>query len=224
MDKRIKWQKWLDPMGSNKHEFGLEEKDLEDYEDDEDDIEFDDFHNNKKLMLPHNDGQVLVTPAGFIPLRNYDNATDKFDFYIMHTNFDITDAIVSVVEQTGGVESIVVLTRYRLKVGFPKSGLFDVEKIQKSIERRVLSSFKFSKNIIFMSQVWQCDLQTAHKIYNTVQEVKNNYDVWALCILPNGKINSYKSQQLSNKYYEKLTLFKNTSILTGAKIITFLDN
>ena len=102
----IAWEKWFDP-------FGDDEEDFPDYnydENSESDINF----NQKPL-------KAISTPMGIIPYTDNTASSKIFNFWVGHTNFDITHNISHIIENSFGVESLDIFTRYRFRIAIGKA-------------------------------------------------------------------------------------------------------
>ena len=115
----IIWQKWADPFGEETEEKLDSEPSFDDDNDlEEDNIGIDHYHSliNKSKPI-----KVIATPMGIIPI-NEDTASGKiFNFWIGHTNFDITIDIAKLIEKIEGVECLSIFTRYRFRIAIGKA-------------------------------------------------------------------------------------------------------
>jgi hypothetical protein len=134
-DPIIIWQKWIDPFIGNDDDvtdndwlepnYSDIDSQLEDKEEEEKE------HNspNKKPI------KVIATPMGIIPMNEHTASGKIFNFWIGHTNFDITQKVLSIIESTDGVESLDIFTRYRFRIAVGKA--FDDSIIMREINNRV---------------------------------------------------------------------------------------
>lgn len=111
--KKMSWEK------VNKDR-GLIDDNNEEYEEDEDCI-----------------GQIHGVILNTITNRNPNNYED-FNFYIGHSNFYITRAIVEYLSKTEGIESLDILSPYRFRIAIGK--LFLPEEILSSIEEHLIGT------------------------------------------------------------------------------------
>jgi hypothetical protein len=136
----ISWQKWLDPFGSDDAE-GLEHDPyLGDYEEQELDDEVEDANDEdkeKKIRHTTQRLKVIATPMGIIPVTDNTMSGKIFNFWIGHTNFDITHKVADVIEKTDGVETLDIFTRYRFRIAVGKA--FDDSSVMRDINKRVYS-------------------------------------------------------------------------------------
>lgn len=125
----IIWQKWFDPFGGDEEQTNNAES-LEindDYEDDK--IE------NDYPILNHNPVRAIATPMGLIPFTENTSASKIFNFWIGHTNFNITKNISDIIEKVDGVETLDIFTRYRFRIAIGKA--FDASVTMKEINDKV---------------------------------------------------------------------------------------
>jgi len=124
----IMWQKWADPFGEDDSNELLDS--LSDGA--EDDSEYDNFYdsnkeinntekNKKKFITSKHNIRVMATPMGIIPVTENTASGKIFNFWTGHTNFDITPKIALLIEQTSGVETLDIFTRYRFRIAIGKA-------------------------------------------------------------------------------------------------------
>lgn len=127
---KIVWQKWVDPFGGDdieddNQEF-LDDEDTENQNEESPSIEK--TQNNKYI-------RVMATPMGIIPINENTASGKIFNFWLGHTNFDISKQILNTIEQTHGVETLDVFTRYRFRISVGK--VFEDSKVMREINERV---------------------------------------------------------------------------------------
>jgi len=126
----IVWQKWHDPFMEDSAPTHLSPEDFieePEYIDDVNEIkknenyptEYEDAEGdeteNKEVHKKH--FKAIITPFGIMPYDEYNSIGRSFNFWIGHTNFDITNNIVDIIELASGVETLDVFTRYRFRIG-----------------------------------------------------------------------------------------------------------
>lgn len=139
MDNIIVWQKWLDPFGSDDIESAIEDNPEPYFIDEEDmatDLE-DSHYNNKKKSQPIKTQpiKVIATPMGIIPITENTSSGKIFNFWMGHTNFNITNGVARIIEDTDGVETLDIFTRYRFRIGIGK--VFKDAEVMKHINDNV---------------------------------------------------------------------------------------
>jgi hypothetical protein len=114
----IIWEKWVDPFGQDE-----EETKWTDYDNENDDIDedYDDTLNLDSASSPINRSiKVIQSPMGLIPYNEYTAPSKLFNFWIGHTNFDITPTIIEILEKANGIEILDIFSRYRFRIAIGK--------------------------------------------------------------------------------------------------------
>lgn len=136
-DPLIVWEKWVDPFGQ-----ALEEAKWTDYEneiDTLDDIEYIEEDEGVGLRPI----KAIATPMGIIPYNELTAPCHLFNFWVGHTNFDITKSISSIIEETPGIEILDIFTRYRFRIGIGKC--FADNETMKKVNDRIYEQL-YNKN------------------------------------------------------------------------------
>jgi hypothetical protein len=108
---QIIWEKWVDPFGDD-----LDEAQWNEYDDDDDP----DVADQQELLKHKKPIKVISSPLGLIPYNEYTSSSKIFNFWVGHSNFNLTQDIVSEIEKCEGVEILDVFTRYRFRVAIGK--------------------------------------------------------------------------------------------------------
>jgi hypothetical protein len=246
-DKKIVWEKWIDPLNSNVDEVEYPGYNSPLLDEDERTIEFlsvnEDFeekfdeHNNSEEQGPqknmvYNPIRIVQTPHGFVTLTEHSFASKSFDFWTMHYNHDITDKTVSAIEECPGVESVNAITRYRVRIGFNRillqSKAFNLNEIRKNVEEAVLNCGSNVSNEWFnpvQSEPKEIEyfdgftLDIAEKIEKAMEGLKEN-KFWAMYVFPNGNIESISESEVKSKSFEEKALFfKEMEKMVGGKAL-----
>lgn len=137
-DNKIIWEKWVDPFGQN-----IDDMKWSKY----DDLEDEDSDEDSALTLLNNGKKInaIATHMGIIPYNEYTDCSKIFNFWVGHTNFDITQNIVDIIESIQGVETLDIFTRYRFRVAFGKS--FNDRDIMNKINTTLYKEFITNDNI-----------------------------------------------------------------------------
>jgi hypothetical protein len=119
----IVWQKWFDPFGDDEehHDFDNEYEDMEE--------------DNPNLFNTPKPTKAIATPMGIIPYTENTASGKIFNFWIGHTNFNITSDVAYVIENSEGVETLDIFTRYRFRIAIGK--VFDESKVKTDISKSV---------------------------------------------------------------------------------------
>lgn len=122
---KIVWQKWSNPFGSEEEIDAMNHYLPEDIEEEIQEHEEELYEpntledHNKDMSM--NKLRVIATPMGILPLTENTDICNIFNFWIGHSNFDITKNIANIIEQVPGVETLDIYTRYRFRVGVGKA-------------------------------------------------------------------------------------------------------
>ena len=112
---KIIWEKWNDPFGEN-----IDETKWNNYDDEDSDADselLDDEYLKSKMNKPI---KVIASPMGLIPYNEHTASSKIFNFWVGHTNFNISKPISDIIEKCNGVELLDVFTRYRFRIGIGK--------------------------------------------------------------------------------------------------------
>lgn len=115
----IKWEKWVDPFGQD-----IDEAKWTDYNNDIADInavmEEDSDDLPKPPLSSNNPIKVIASPLGLIPYNEHTASGKIFNFWLGHTNFNISTKIKDIIEGCEGVEILDIFTRYRFRIAIGK--------------------------------------------------------------------------------------------------------
>jgi len=134
-DNIIIWQKWIDPFGRDDdvvtEEFAnYTEPNVDEEKEEEEKIK--EFVAEKTIKYGI---KVIATPMGVIPVNDNTSSGKIFNFWMGHTNFDITKKVAETIESTDGVESLDVYTRYRFRISIGKA--FNDSFVMRDINKNV---------------------------------------------------------------------------------------
>lgn len=114
--KLIIWEKWVDPFGKDTGEAK--------WTDYEDDLKFfktgEDEEQEEGIKIPEEPIKVIASPLGLIPYNEHTASSKIFNFWLGHTNFNISDKVKYTIENIEGVEILDVFTRYRFRIAIGK--------------------------------------------------------------------------------------------------------
>lgn len=123
MPNKVVWQWWENPLGGGPEwsDGPPEDKNVpEPYDEDPEEYP----------IRP-----VMMTDAGIVPVNVYGDVFEAFDFWMGHTDVNLSKAIIDILRKIDGVETLYVVTRYRFRVSF---GLcFESSEVKKRIEEVV---------------------------------------------------------------------------------------
>lgn len=142
MKPLIVWEKWVDPFGDD-----MDEAKWTDYNNDIQDLtdDIDDDDETMEEPLPHiikntKPIKVIASPMGLIPYNEHTASGKIFNFWLGHTNFNISKKIESMIEQCDGVEILDTFTRYRFRIAIGKC--FNDSETMKLINDKLYSALE----------------------------------------------------------------------------------
>ena len=125
----IIWQKWIDPFGEDDIE---KDEDKKFFTDDEELEENEDQLDKKKYVFGI---KAIATPMGIVPMNENTASSKIFNFWLGHTNFNITKRIASIIEKADGVETLDIFTRYRFRIAIGKA--FNDSDVMRDINKKI---------------------------------------------------------------------------------------
>jgi hypothetical protein len=203
MKNKVKFEKWIDPLNSN-----VEEGEWPGYNLDAD--------GEAQPVYAAKMTQVMHTPFGALSMLSNTIASNQFDFWWMYSNFDITNDIRDRIKKVPGVETLEVYTRYRARVGFPKSGFFEGNQIMSAIQGVVTEVEHDRQNQLLTG----LPIKVAHTVIELRDKIDAKHDTWALFVLPNGHIEVLTTDKVDKNYQTRLQLFNSAKSLVGGRLIT----
>jgi hypothetical protein len=140
--KLILWQKWLNPYelpsDDGKIFSDISEEELNDSENwdsySEEGGGLEDDTDRASVLFP-TATKAIMTPMGMIPLHEKTACTKIFKFWIGHTNFNISQNIASIIEETEGVEILDIFTRYRFRIAIGQA--FKDREVMQNIQEAI---------------------------------------------------------------------------------------
>lgn len=201
MRRIIRWEHWKSPLGPGPEYVP------------EDEMEFD-----PESPPPHQGESarpVIPTPDGFMPVFIYkQNAFfENFRFWMMHTNFPITEDMQEALDFHDGVELLDIVTKYRVRIGIGKC--FDPEKVKLSIEELLEAQRPSKKESITQMKL---DDEMVEKVETLKRMAAENYNYWMIYVVPNGELVLARTDE--GQHYENyLDLLRQTQELAGGTLI-----
>jgi hypothetical protein len=135
----IMWQKWIDPFAGEEITEPEHDPYLGEILDDAD-ITYKELPDNIKYAQQNNI-KVIATPMGIIPINENTLSSKIFNLWVGHTNFNISQNIAATIEQTEGVETLDIFTRYRFRISVGKA--FDDSAVMRNINKRVYKELQY---------------------------------------------------------------------------------
>jgi hypothetical protein len=130
-ENKIIWEKWVDPFGAD-----LDETKWNSYNKDEENPDYDVLLENEIVNNQISKSvKVISTPMGLIPYNENTASSKIFNFWVGHTNFNLSQNIIDVIEECEGVEILDVFTRYRFRIAIGK--YFNDREIMTAISSKI---------------------------------------------------------------------------------------
>lgn len=144
-------------------------------------------------------GPALVGPMGVIAMAE---ANSSFNFWIVHTNFKITDDVLSLINfDINGIESLEQITPYRLRISI--GSLFNEKDVQNELKTKIIrfvrSKMRIPKGL------------DPYKVNVLKNALKKQHKFWAIAF--NGTTVSYRFGKDRDEVIKKITLLKPDSII-----------
>ncbi len=140
--KKIGWQKYED-MIQNQLQSPLLNSIYESLSSAQDELDLEEFTEEELEILAEAQNSLGSTYSQqIIPIdpkmMEHVNLSANFDCWLGHTNFNITEDVLTKLEELDGVEVLKVCSRYRFFVGIGK--MFDFKEVRKTIENTFIKS------------------------------------------------------------------------------------
>lgn len=211
MIRKFKWSKWVDQF---KNMFKSVAEHEDNYEDDDEDDE------HPTGLMPIKPSLIMHTPMGLVPAPMLPGfASDNLDFWILHTNFNITHKLIDLTATVDGIASVDPMTRYSIRIGIPKSGLFNINDVQLGVEKSILAHFYEQQDLILSD----LPANTSDKIKEVRTNLDKKYRHWTIMILPNGNMEVVTSNDKDDHYKNKVRVLCTAAQMTGSNILTSDD-
>lgn len=135
----IVWEKWVDPFGAD-----MDEAKWTDYDNSIDELIDDDLEDEEdhypKVIKNTRPIKVISSPMGLIPYNEHTASSKIFNFWLGHTNFNISQKIQQIIETCDGVEILDIFTRYRFRIAIGKC--FNDSDTMKQISDKIYHSME----------------------------------------------------------------------------------
>jgi len=146
-DPQIIWEKWRDPYGYddmldiNDQIMNMDSEEPEDFIDSPESNNEEKSNNIKNISNNFFKPKMpfMFTPMGIIPYTENTACSKIFNFWTGHTNFNISNKICDIIENTEGIETFDIFTRYRFRVGIGKA--FTDSTVMRDINHHIYQFF-----------------------------------------------------------------------------------
>lgn len=184
--RKIIWERWIDPFLENEDEIDYE--DVPTYQDIENGVEK--FKANRPVA-------IIASPiVGTVPIMPHAVPSKTFDFWIGHTNFDITPLEKAILEEIDGVETLDVVTRYRFRIGIGKA--FKSDEVKSTIQE------------ILYGEIDEFDQQIMKNVNNLKTELASKHKFWFILVTPNGNMDYVTSKEFNDEFRKKFNVYEET--------------
>ena len=206
--KKIIWEAHVDPMNANIDSFPslimdhYEGKDGEEEDGDEEEGYNDGYSQMLPPLFKPKIAGLIHTKFDLLTVMDHTSACNAFDMWIMHTNFNITEREAVLIDNCPGVETLEVLTRYRCKIGFPNSNLFDNTEVKKNIEGLLL------------------EIEEKDEIERLKHDLNTRSARWIMYVAPDNNIFT----AIDDSVISKSVLFNDLHRRLGGTILTSDEN
>lgn len=85
-------------------------------------------------------GPAVICDFGILPINERTLTSKQFNLWMINTNFTITSDVADTLEETDGVESLDIVTRYKAR--FSVGECFSTEEVKKDITMRLCEDKK----------------------------------------------------------------------------------
>ena len=135
--------------------------------------------------------RVIHTPLGVYPEDSLLKPSDRWDCWIGHTNFDITNSVVAKLDsEIDGVEALKILGRYSFFVGVGR--LFDIAQVRKDIETLLC---------VYTEQEVLNDSEMRVTV-DLVKEQLESKKYWSLFVSVEGEVEYIVSDEMDKRYLD----------------------
>lgn len=144
---------------------------------------------SESLFLPP---KIRPTPLGEYPEDSPLKPSDRWDCWICHTNFDITNDMVEIIEDISGIEVLKIMGRYSFFIGVAK--MFDIKEVRHDIESSLCT---YTEEEIFSDE-------EINKTVNLVKEQLQSTEYWSILVSPHGDVEYISSSKMDKAYLDGL--------------------
>ncbi len=158
---------------------------------------------SESLFLPP---KTRTTPIGEYAEDSLLKPSDRWDCWICHTNFDITNEIVEIIEEVSGVEVLKIMGRYSFFIGVAK--MFDIKEVRHEIESSLCT---YTEEEVFNEEI--------NKTVNLVKEQLQTTEYWSILVSPHGDVEYISSEKMDKAYLDGLVELTHLKSKIGGIIL-----
>lgn len=199
--KKIAWESW-----NAKADVSLAQTEIETIQEEKNlfDESLEIMNQDLLIQAP----KMVYTPLGVYPEGSHLKPSDRWDCWICHTNFAITEEIVDTLDtQIDGVEALKILGKYSFFIGVAK--LFDILDVRKDIEDTLC--------VYTEDEVLHSDEVRA--TVDLVREQLKSKKYWSMFVSSEGKLDYVVSDEMDRDYLDGLNNLLELKNLTGGIVL-----
>jgi hypothetical protein len=215
--RKIVWEAWQDPLNGNAEQFSQKPIMLN-----QSPMAMQEYDGEEEPIFGITPNKVVGTPHGLLSITENTLAANRFEFWIAHTNFDITKEFIVQLEQIAGVETVEVFTRYRMRIGFPISGLFKTPNIKYRIEELIHKDNEEEINQLMLNISEGYGADKAKELKEIYQELRKKM-YWALYLCPNGNVDIVSGNDNYKAFCDKTSILNDAKELVGGFLVSSED-
>ena len=199
--KKIAWESWNAKVSESPQEAGIIEAQ-------EEKILFDESVEMIPPDLLIQSPKMLYTPLGVYPENSCLKPSDRWDCWICHTNFPITNSITEILEsEIDGIEALKILGKYSFFIGVGK--LFNISNIRRDIEETLCV---YTEDEILGSPDMRATV-------DLVKEQLESKKYWSMFVSPEGKVDYVVSDEIDRAYLDGLNKLLDLKNTTGGIVL-----
>ena len=144
-----------------------------------------------EMFIPQQ--RLIYTPLGVYPEDSCMKPSDRWDCWMGHSNFSITNEIADRVELVDGIEALKIMGRYSFFVGVGK--LFDIKDVRTDIEKELCI---YTEQEILSNENTQATVDLVKKQLKTEK-------YWSILVSPEGEVEYIVSDKMDKGYLDGLS-------------------
>lgn len=144
-----------------------------------------------EMFIPQQ--SFISTPIGTYPEDSCMKPSDRWDCWMGHSNFSITNEISDKIELVNGIEALKIMGRYSFFIGIGK--LFDIKDVRTDIEKELCV---YTEQEILSNENTQATVDLVKKQLKTKK-------YWSMLVSPEGEVEYIVSDKMDKGYLDGLS-------------------
>ena len=144
-----------------------------------------------EMFIPQQ--SFISTPIGTYPEDSCMKPSDRWDCWMGHSNFSITNEISDKIELVDGIEALKIMGRYSFFIGVGK--LFDIKDVRTDIEKELCV---YTEQEILSNENTQATV-------TLVKEQLKTEKYWSMLVSPEGEVEYIVSDKMDKGYLDGLS-------------------